>query len=767
VYDRAQRFLPWNAQRYAPNVDIEHHWIKYTDCFWYSRKTKVGVEFLIVDARTGIRQPAFNHELVAAGLSAALGKRIDAGNLPLAALEFAEGQSSIRFTLNGTAWECNVLNGRCAALVADPLVGVVSPDGKWLAFLKGQNIWLRSLIDNTDRPLTDDGEEHYGYGIFPGTEAGAGFYAEYQTIPAVLWSPDSKRLLTHRLDERKVLDLDLLEMAPAGKVRPVLHSYRYAFPGDPHKPTAQLVMLSVTANGIDVRHEPFVVTAIGPIEDDRVWWSADSSTAYVIPREEGQKRAQLFAINAESGETRLIIEERCNTYIEIGGSAFRRDTRSLADGRIIWYSERDDWGHLYLYDGEGKLLRQLTSGPWKVLYIDHVDELNDLIYFVAGGREPEQDPYMAHLYRVGLDGSGLTHLTPESAHHGIHVADSNLRCLVVPEARTAMEASFSPTGNYFVETFSRPDLASTSVLRAATGQFIAMLEQADVAHMNSDGVTLPEPFCVDAADGYTKLFGNIYRPSNFDESKRYPVIDVIYPGPQRIETPKSFRGALFSLPQALAELGFVVVNVDGRGTPFRSKSFHDVSYGDMRQAGNLEDHMAAIRQLSARYPYMDLARVGITGSSGGGSASTRAILEYPDFFKVAVSICGNHDERGYLLLWAPTYQGPLCNDSYDSLNNSLLAGNLKGKLLLMHGEMDYNVHPALTMQLVDALIKANREFEMLLVPGEDHQPRYARMERHNYHVYMLRKTWDFFIRHLQGAEPPENYVIRGPVDYEL
>lgn len=464
---------------------------------------------------------------------------------------------------------------------------------------------------------------------------------------------------------------------------------------------------------------------------------------------------QLLAVNALTGATRLIIEERSKTYVEIGGSVLDRAVRTLPGGRIIWYSERDDWGHLYLYDQDGKLIRPLTSGAWKVMSIVRIEEPHARVYFTAVGREAGEDPYQQHMYVVNLDGSGLRLLTPENADHDIRSPSPEIVRNLRPGARGASEAGFSPSGRYFVDTYSRPDLPSTTVLRTAAGRLIATLERADISALQAEGLTLPEPFSVLSADGHTKLYGTIYRPSHFDRDDNYPIIDVIYPGPQSTATPKDFRGALFGDMQALAELGAIVVNIDGRGTPFRSKSFHDASYGETAQAGNLEDHIAGIRQLAARYPYMDVERVGITGSSGGGFASTRAMLAYPDFYKVAVSISGNHDQRGYLLVWGPTYQGPYQGANYDAQINARLAGNLKGKLFLLHGDMDDNVPPALTLQVVDALIKANKDFDFLLLPGQDHSLRGAA-------GYVERKRWDYFVRYLLGAEPPDGYQVSVP-----
>jgi dipeptidyl-peptidase 4 len=762
VYARAERFLPWNADKYAPNSNVDHHWIGTTDTFWYARRRLAGKEFVIVDAASGKRRAAFDHALLARTLSAALGKPVDPQNLPFERFELLDGARSraIGVSIESKDWRCDLSQPRCdARAFASKPAHVVSPDGKWAAFLKDHNVWLRSLRDHTERPLTRDGEEHYGYGTFPGTGGAMGLRPAQQKVPTVLWSPDSSKLLTHRLDEREVLDMHLLEMAPANGVRPVLHSFRYALPGDAHKPLQQLVIVDVASGELTpAKHEPFAVTYVDSILDDRVWWSEDSDTVYAIPREEGQQRVQLLAVNAATGDTRQVIEERGKTYAEIGPTVAERAVRTLPDGRILWYSERSDWGHLYLYDRNGQLIRPLTSGAWKLGSIVRVDMQQARVYFTAAGREAGEDPYQQHLYVVNLDGSGLRLLTPENADHEIRRAAPEIYRNLLPGMPASSEESFSPSGRYFVETYSRPDLPSITVLRTAAGRLITTLERADTSAL--DGLKLPEPFNVLAADGRTRLYGTIFRPSDLDPGRKYPIIDVIYGGPQHIVTQKSFRAALFavySTPQALAELGFIVITIDGRGTPSRSKSFHDESYGNLHQAGNLEDHMAGVRQLAARYPYIDVERVGITGGSGGGFASTRAILAYPDFYKVAVSFAGNHDQRGYLLAWGPTYQGLYQGANYDAQINARLAPNLKGKLLLVHGDMDDNVHPALTLQVADALIKANKDFDLLLMPGFDHRSMLGATA-----TYFQRRQWDYFVRHLLGAEPPEGYKISVP-----
>ena len=759
-YSRAAAFLPWNASRMVKNADVAPHWIGAQDAFWYARQNETGPEFIFVEAANGRRHTAFDAAKVAEQLSVAAKEAVDLEHLVIKDVHFDAHLRvvDVLASVKGAEFLCRLSEGRCAP--AMNTAALTSPDGKWIAFLKGNDLWVRSTQDGSEHALSNDGEPHHGYGVVAGTGAGGSLRADGQQVPIAVWSPDSKRIVTERLDEREVLTMNLIEYAPPGEVRPRLHSTRYAYPGDTHKPSAELVIFEV-ASGKRVRvdHEPAPATYVGPISDDRVWWSQDGASLYAIPREESQRHEQLLLIDAQTGATRVLIEESGKTYVEIGGGAFDRAVKTLADGRIIWYSERDNWGHLYLYDRQGGLIRQLTSGHWKVMRIARIDERRQRLYFVAVGREPDEDPYQRHLYAVNLDGSRLVDITPENGDHEIRIQTPDFLRVLRPGLPGPSEASLSPSGRYVVDTYSRPDAAPVSTLRTSEGKLITKLEVADATALMNSGLRLPEPFHVVAADGKTTLYGTIYRPDSLDASKKYPIIDVIYPGPQSTVTQKSFMGAIFGgyeTPQGLAELGFIVVNVDGRGTPYRSKEFHNVSYGDMGQAGNLEDHMAGLRQLAARYPYMDLSRVAITGSSGGGFAAARAILMYPDFYKVALSVSGNHDLRGYLLAWGPTYEGPFDAADYDRFSNAKLAANLKGKLFLAHGDVDDNVPPSLTMQLVDALIKANKSFDLLLVPGKDHS-----LAMVSGSLYLQRRKWDYLVKNLLGVEPPE-FVIPGP-----
>ena len=474
--------------------------------------------------------------------------------------------------------------------------------------------------------------------------------------------------------------------------------------GDEHLPMAKMVILDADdGTRVESDYAPILCPIFSPFQRHRAWWSADSSRVYFLDQDRDFKALRLVALDAHSGACWALMEERAETPLDPNLSEYlsgRPNVRDLSTGEIVWFSERDGWGHLYLYDGAtGGLKNRITGGEWVVRDILHVDESDRQVIFTGGGREAGRNPYYRHLYRASLDGPDLELLTPEDADHDI---------------------SFAPDGLHFVDTYSRVDLPPVSVLRAKDGTLVCELERADVDALFSLGWTAPEPFTVKGADGHTDLYGMVYHPSDLDLDREYPVVEHIYPGPQHLRTPQGFKAVVEDSSRALAELGFIVVTIDGTGTPLRSKAFLDESYGRLETGGGLPDHLAGLRRLAAERPYMDLDRVGIFGHSGGGYATVRAMLSYPDFYKVGVSSAGDHDMRIYLAGWGERYIGMLDQTDYDPQDNSNFAANLKGMLLLVYADMDDNVHPAGSVKLVDELIKANKDFDLLLMPNRSH-----------------------------------------------
>jgi dipeptidyl-peptidase 4 len=759
-YARAESRLPIRADMCVYRVEpavrngfevICRKWINGGPAFWYRVRVPQGFEFMYADPARKERRPAFDHARLATALSMVTGTNYAASRLPFESIELTNGASIVRFAVGMQGWCCDLRTYLC---VHDPAAAPTcadearSPDGHWTVIAREHNLWVRELSTGAEKQLTHCGAERNGWGTLSGT---AHYVAitrssllgapvpwspdsnRFLTRPRILWSPDSKRFLTYRLDERQVGQMHLVQSVNPDGPRPRLWSYAFPLPGDQIIPLARFSVF-VPANGrrVDVASQPIQVLLYDPISLQQAWWSEDGKTIYFIDWERGRCAYRLKKADAATGETRMVLEERADTRVQPSpGILSRPNIRLLAEGReVIWFSERDGWAHLYRFSVDtGRLINRVTSGAFAVSDILHIDEKSRRIVFIGRGREPERDPYYRHAYSVRLDGSELKLLTPEDADH---------------------EVSVSPDGTFLVDTYSTVDKAPTIVIRRTDGEWVQLLEEADVYVLRSAGWRPPERVCVKAADGATDIYGTIYLPTHLDPSECYPVLDDIYPGPQINWGQVAFRAG--SHQQALAELGFIVLTLDGRGTPLRSKSFHDYSYGNLQSAGGLEDHIAALKQLAQERPYLDLARVGIYGHSAGGYASARALLLYPNFYRVAVSSAGNHDQRTNFAFWGESYQGLPVGDNYAAAANASLVANLEGKLLLVYSELDENSHSAMTIQFVDALVKANKDFDLLVLPGIDHGFRD--------NPYFVRRRWDYFVQHLLGHVPPK-YKIQG------
>jgi dipeptidyl aminopeptidase/acylaminoacyl peptidase len=608
-----------------------------------------------------------------------------------------------------------------------PPNSVVSPDGKRAVFIRDYNLWVREVASGKEMQLTKDGVRDFGYAT-----DNAGWIRS--DGPVVKWSPDSKRIATFQHDARGVGEMYLVDTRVG---HPHLEAWKYPLAGDDKIFQIQRVIIDVDAGRVirlQMPPDPHRSSLCDHVKCEDsfsdVEWSADSKQLAFISSSRDHKRAQFRVADAATGKVRDVLEETAGTYFEGGND--RPNWRFLpASNEVIWFSERDNWGQLYLYDlATGKLKNQITTGEGDVVETLFVDEKNRWVYFLGAGKEKDRHPYFEHLYRVGFDGKGLTLLTPEDATHNV---------------------SLSPSGRYFVDSYSRPDVPPVTVLRDTTGKLIQTLEKADISRLVATGWKPVTPFTVKARDGSTDLYGLMYKPTMFDPAKKYPIIDHIYPGP----TPGTIENWGFASArgdsQALAELGFIVIELNGMGTPLRSKKFHDAYYGNMGD-NTLPDQIAGIQELARRYSWMDIGRVGIWGHSGGGYAAADAMFRYPDFFKVGVSEAGNHDNRDYEDDWAEKWQGLLIGNNYDNQANQLAARNLKGKLLLVHGTMDSNVPPDNTMLVVNALIDANKDFDLLMLPNRNHG--------FGNEPYMVRRRWDYFVRNLLGVEPPKEYQMR-------
>lgn len=734
IFKRAELFLESHIRDKVFNLEVIPHWIDRGDEFWYRHDQPGGHRFIKVIPKEKRTEPAFDHSKVSQALCSQLGICFPATALPFKEFEWLDEHHAIQFRLNNALWHCDLTTYICSKLKSTsecPSGYLASPNEMWHLCLKGSNLYLSTANHYQEWALTQDGERHYAYANSP--QANLSFITNLRECaiqsPVGIWSANSEKFLTHRLDERRVNSLSLIQAVPTdGAAHPRTYSYRMPFVGEEIASTS-LIIIDVarkTLKKIDTA--PLLAEFLSPIELGWVWWGPDDKEIYFLQESRGAKELNLCAANAQSGKCRTIITESSSTYVEPSPLLpWRSQVKVLSTEEIIWPSSRDGWNHFYLYDGKtGSLINQITHGPWIVREPLFIDEKERWLYFLASGREPGRDPYYKHLYRIMFDGTHLELLTEEDADHKI---------------------AFSPTGDYFIDNFSRIDSIPMSILKKANGEELLHLETADLSWLAALGWNPPTTFSVKARDGVTDLYGCIYYPSNFDPANKYPVVDDIYPGPQLIRTPKSFivDSSSFEnwpgpwLSQSIAELGFIVVNLDCLGSPLRSRDFHHFSYGKLEDAG-LEDHVAALKQLAQRYPFFDLQRVGIRGHSAGGYAAARAILTYPDFYKVAVSSSGNHDQLSYLAYWGEKYQGLLQEGNYAHQANSAIAGNLKGKLLLVHGELDDNVHPCQLMRFVKALIDANKRFDMLFMPGLNHT-------LYN-EPYYIRKMWDYFLMHL-------------------
>ncbi|ODT35601.1 MAG: peptidase S9 [Niabella sp. SCN 42-15] len=609
----------------------------------------------------------------------------------------------------------------------------VSPDGKKTVFIKDWNLWVKDNASQKETQLTTDGIKDFGYAT-----DNAGW--THSDRPIVKWSPDSKKIATFRQDQRHLKDMYLVKTKVGA---PELQQWKYPLPGD--KEIAKIYRVIVDVDpakviplrmGADDHRSTFCddISCEGGFTDNE--WNDESTQLAFISSSRDHKQANFRVADAATGEVRSVYEEKVPTQYESGrdGVSWRFLPNS---NEFIWYSQRDNWGHLYLYDLKtGKLKNQITKGDFVVMNIIKVDEKKRLIYFTANGREANNNPYFTHFYSIGFDGKNLKWLTPAVGDHSI---------------------SLSPDNKYFVDTYSQPDVAPVSVLRDINGKQVVELEKTDISMLSAAGWKPPTPFTVKSATGRFDLYGLMYAPTKLDASKKYPVVVYIYPGPQAGSVGSWAFSPARGDHQALAELGFVVVQLEGSCNPGRSKAFHDACYGNMGE-NTLPDHIEGLKQLAKKYPYLDLDKVGIWGHSGGGFATAAALLRYPDFFKVGVSQSGNHDNRNYEDDWGERYIGLLTKDAngkdnYESQANQTYAKNLKGKLLIAHGGMDDNVPPYNAYLLVDALIKANKDFDLLIFPNA----------RHGYGAdnnYMMRRRWDYFVKNLMGAEPPKEYLIK-------
>ncbi|HEY6968460.1 MAG TPA: DPP IV N-terminal domain-containing protein [Candidatus Angelobacter sp.] len=781
---RMEKMLARNLLPKVKNAFIVPHWIGTSDEFWYRRQTSSGTEFVVVDAAAGSRRPAFDHQAMAAAVSKATGTTVTSDHLPFEAIEFNQNRSSIGIVVGNRQYNCVLKPAACSGgspippdpldvtiatepppPVTDPSEGLlISPDKQWAVLTKDNNLWMQDMHTGQQHQLTRDGQPNCGYGIYVGIWNTASIPRDHMIeaghhLPpmASFWSPDSRTVIVPHVDQRNVADYPFVESVPTdGSFRPQLHLARIPLAGE--KPALLEWYIFEALSGkyrrINFPYDKMLMSDSDSLELRSRWWSSDARHLYVLYRGLFKQSAFFFDVDVATGNVRTVIDEQLLPRMDLAPS-FVDDpvVWTGANGKdIIWYSFRDGWGHLYLYDGQtGRLRNQITRGEWLVHAIVKVDEPKRVIYFTAAGKEGG-NPYYRYLYRVNFDGSDLRLLSPEPADHLIG--------RIAPLNNPPKVETISPSGKYAVYNFSTPQQPPQAVIRStADGRLIATVEKADVTELWATGYKPPEEFVARSADGKYDLWCLIYKPTDFDPQKRYPVIDTEYAATITSAVPRNFmeaiRGAPGGTDPALVELGFVAVAIDGRGTPNRSHDFWLASYGKMNING-LDDHVAAIQQMGKRFPYMDLDRVGIMGQSFGGWSAIWAMLDFPDFFKVGVA--GIPAAIGHSLYpIMEDYQGPPVYsdgshwrprpnevpENWKAIDGRAKAGDLKGHLLMFVGEDDENDLSGSVLQFVDALMAADKNFDLIYMPSANHAARFSHPQ------YAIRRMYDYMVHYLQ------------------
>jgi len=694
---------------------ISPKWDEKGTHFWYEVHTVRGQEYVLVDAKSLKKAEAFDQTKLAQKVNNMTHKTYKPFALPIKELKFDATFKSFSFVIDSIRYECQLNNyqltskGKIAAQPNDYWNAffdetknppVVSPDSLWIAFVKNYNVYIKNRKTGEETALSYDGSEGEFYSSF------------------IEWAPDSKHLATNKVRNNAKRYIYFVESSPKTQLQPVLQKRDYLKPGDA-LPIRMPSLFSVTD-----KKQIYVETKAyeNQFEISDLHWRKDSRAFTFEFNERGHQNYKVVEVNASTGEVKELIKEHSNTFIDYSGKKFRSD---VDDGKeIVWASERDGWNHLYLYDGvSGQVKTQITKGEWVVREVVNVDEKTRTILFKGSGKNQGEDPYLIHYYSVSFDGSNLTDLTPEGANH---------------------DATFSSDYKYFVDSYSRADLPQETVLRdGKTGKVLLSLEKADISALLKTGYRMPEVFMTTARDGKTEIWGNIYRPSNFDPNKKYPIIEYIYAGPQGAFVSKTFRSYYYPF-SGLAELGFIVVSIDGMGTSYRSKAFHNVCYKNLKDAG-FPDRIKWMKAAAGKYSYMDTTRVGIFGGSAGGQNAMAAVLFHPEFYKASVASCGCHDNRMDKMWWNEQWLGYPIGPQYAECSNVENAWRLKGNLMLIVGEMDDNVDPASTMQVANALINAKKDFELVVLPGMNHTLG---------GTYGERKRRDFFVQHLLHCNPP-------------
>ncbi len=785
-YDLAERFSAKKVGQMVFSTDVRPNWFKNSDKFWYSYKTTNGTEYYIVDPVAGTKRKAWDMGKLAAQISSITKDPFDAQHLPIEKLELTDNDKAFEFEIRTSImvpkkekpgekkpakgakekkvfrFKYDIASGKLTDITEQekekdyPRWANISPDGKYAVYGKNYNLWymdmenLKKAMENekdstiVEFQLTKDGTKEFPY-------AGRGMYGgnheedtTKRTGASLAWSPDSKHFAITRSDMRKVKELWVIDVL--ANPRPKLEGYKYQMPGEPG-PKVHMYLFDFAAKtsktinidafkdqSVGILREPVTITERTYMDWVPAKWLGDNSKFYFERQSRDQKRVDICTVDVATGECKVVLHEELNTYVET------RDPKFFNNGsEFVFWSERDGWAHLYLYGADGTLKNQITSGEFHVDQILGVDAAKRVVYFTACGKEKGINPYYMYAYSANLDGSNVKLLNKGDFDNKVNMSDNN---------------------KYFVNNYSRVDCTPKTALYDNTGRKVMDLEEADLSQLFARGYKFPEIFTVKAGDGITDLYGVMYKPFDFDSTKLYPIIEYVYPGPQTEANNSSWTKSMDRVDR-LAQLGFIVVTVGNRGGhPNRSKWYHNFGYGNLRDYG-LEDKKVTVQQLAARHPFINGNKVGIHGHSGGGFMSTAAILKYPDFFSAAVSCAGNHDNNIYNRWWSEQHHGVLEEISekgdttfkYSINTNQQLAKNLKGNLLLVHGDIDNNVHPGNTIRVVDALIRANKRFQMLILPGQRHA--FGDMTE-----YFFWRMADHFCEYLIGDSQKEQIDIK-------
>jgi dipeptidyl aminopeptidase/acylaminoacyl peptidase len=775
-YLLAAKFSPKKIAKMVFSTSVDPHWLKSSDRFWYAYETTDGRKWFIVDPGYKTKKLLFDNAKLAAAITLIVKDPFDAQHLPIENLKFTKDEKSIQFELKSTVdqvkkdrkdkkaadslekktfyFQYDLQTEKVAELKnydkvkPKPTWASIAPDSSAIIFARKYNLYwmdkanykkaLKNEDDSTivEHQLTKDGIENYSFGDSDGNETNVEREknAKKRKPTRVLWSPDSKHFAMTRTDQRKVKDLWVINSI--AEPRPTLETYKYQMPGEKEAPIEEMLLFDFEAktykklNVSSFKDQNLAMWQAPLLQKNRddefrpTIWLGDNSKFYFYRTSRDLKKIDVCSVDIKTGDVKPLIDERMNTYVEI-------NRPWLVDGgkELIHWSERDGWAHFYLFDGDGKLKNQITTGSFHCEDIVNVDQKSRTLYFTAAGREPNENPYYVHLYSIHFDGSGLRLLNPGNFTHTNSMSDD---C------------------RYFVDNYSRVDTAPKATLLDGSGNRMMEMETADLKQLMAAGYKFPEPFKIKADDGITDLYGVMYKPYDFDPAKKYPIIEYVYPGPQTEAVNAAFSRSM-DYTDRLAQFGFIVISVGNRGgNPERSKWYHNYGYGNLRDYG-LADKKSAVEQLADKYSFIDITRAGITGHSGGGFMSTAALLVYPDFYKAAVSESGNHDNSIYNRWWSEKHHGVKeiitpkgdTTFTYSIDKNQDLAKNLKGHLMLSTGDIDNNVSPSNTIRVVNALIKANKRFDLVLLPGQRHA--YGDMTE-----YFFWQKGDYFCKWLLG-----------------